>query len=164
MDVLDMLNNVGGDGNTLSHLRPKLDIQDALQCIRDIDDTISTEISITFRPELSARWSSTSLAHITETVLRKALKHKRKDIGIILIGEYSEVGRWHYHGMITHSSGDICNLIKRVCARELGRTEIKQISFPESYKTYMMDSYSYKSKKVAVRQEWKDSDHVRINL
>lgn len=146
-----------GGERPLSPLRPKLELEEL------ISEKIckATEITVTFKPELETRWSDVPLKHITERVLRKCMIRFPKTSVICLIGEHSRVGRLHYHGVFWGIPNDKVSRLKRACTRDLGRTEIKMISFPESYLKYMFKAYASLSE---YPEEWTIASYICINI
>lgn len=60
---------------------------------------------------------------------------------IVLIGEHSPQGKFHFHGIYRGISNDLLSKIKRSIVRCLGRTEVKMIKYQQSYIDYMFKSY-----------------------
>lgn len=158
----------GESGCTLSPLRPTMTMDEARELISSFDNQKSTEISITFKPEIHDAWQPDTLREITERTIRRCLGVRRAPAGarLILIGEFSPLGRWHYHGMFSGIPGDMVSKLKRACVRHLGRTEIKQLKYPDSFKTYMMESYVHTMtgfgnyKKEILLQKWEKDLHI----
>lgn len=143
----DYLN--GHSDDTLSEECPKNEhhhnVYTCLECAQDIVHKYidyATEITITFKPELHNSWLEHTLKEITERTLRKAMKKAPAKASMLLIGEHSPTGLFHYHGIFWGIPNDIVSRIKRACARDLGRTEIKMIRYTETYEKYMFKAYT----------------------
>lgn len=147
----------GRSGKTLSPIRP---IEELQKAVTDMID-VGTEITVTFKPELSNRWQEQTLKEVTERVIRKSLKRCPDRAQLVLIGEHSPTGLFHYHGIFRGIPNDHVARLKRACARELGRTEIKMIKYAESYRVYMFKSYAALAE---LPEEWRSYSYVAINV
>lgn len=136
MSILAFLNTETGEVNTLSPRRPLREHN--LIKIREKLEALSSgmEITITYVPALRQRFNSSTLTDITKHTLEGVLK--RHNFDIVLVGEFSETGLYHMHGIVKAETGRVVDALKRRLGRELGRVEIKQISFTESYINYVL--------------------------
>jgi len=162
-----IMDYMGGNGNTLSHFRPfsaTLEFEEAEEKLDELDPMKCVGITITFMPCLLDRWHPITLREMVEKQIRKTLKKASEDTGVILIGEFSPVGRWHYHGILYSMSGDIIARLHRACRTHFGRTEVKMIRYHESYIKYLLDSYRLPSTKVIEPQLWNSNSHVVVNI
>lgn len=103
---------------------------------RYINDMDCVEITITYMPKLMNTTDITLCALTKET-----LKQCMKGIGnAILYNEYSSVGRFHYHGILSGVRPRCLSAIRKNFSRYVGRIEIKTISYFNSYLNYMTKS------------------------
>lgn len=155
----DLEENVERTGDTLSPVRSKVELEEEIK--KKIDKC--TEITITYKNELIEQWNDGTLKDITEKVLRRVLQRCKipKTAVICLIGEHSPVGRFHYHGVFCGIANDKISSLKRACTRHLGRTEIKMISFPESYIKYIFKAYSTMAE---LPEQWCYPSYITINI
>lgn len=124
--------------NTLSY-RPQFQETPLTKELRDISEK-GIEYTQTFKPELHNNYNSVSLTNILETLLRTYIK--RYTFRVILIGEYSLTGVYHLHGSIL-APPKMVNSLRRRLPREIGRAELKQIRYTETWIKYCMkDEYN----------------------
>lgn len=123
------------------------------------DELKATEITVTFMPQLHDNWHEESLKGFLEESIRKILKKAPEYAQMLLIGEHSPVGRFHYHGMLQNIPNDFVAKLRRNLTRQIGRIEIKQIKYFDSYKAYMFKSYTdYKP------EQWRNYSYIKINI
>lgn len=118
--------------NTLSPLRPK----QALiidQVIRPNHDPLNcVEITITFKPSLLSTTDMT-LRHMVKKSLQNCITRGNA----LLLHEYSDTGRFHYHGILSNVSKKELSIVRKQFSHYIGLIEIKAIAFIESYYRYM---------------------------
>lgn len=161
----------GVSGKFLSPLRPKIEIETMIKLLDQFTEN-TLEITITFLPELREKWNETTLGNITEKVIRRSIKNASPNTRMILIGEHSVTGLFHYHGIITNLSGNNVAKLLRACKRHLGRTCIKQVKYDASYKVYMTKSYINDKPPTtcynienSMKQEWNyEYTYILINI
>lgn len=95
------------------------------------------ELGISYHPVLQNNHKSATLTQLVLNVLQSVRLQPDDTLRVILVGEFSELGRYHMHGIIK-TNGRLINLLKRRLSREIGRTEFKQISYLESYCNYVL--------------------------
>jgi len=80
-------------------------------------------------------------------MIRNMFKRMRASDGqglsltLILVGEYSPVHRWHYHGVLKVKNIKIVERIRKKLNTLIGRTVTEQIRNTELYKDYMFKQY-----------------------
>lgn len=115
---------------TLETIREKTD--------RMIDnDRGSMELTITMTDTLLNRYKKKYVKIMIEDIIR----HTKGIRDCILIPDYSETGRFHYHGVVIFNKLSSINTLKRKLTKQIGRTRIAQIMYTESYKKYMYKIY-----------------------
>lgn len=62
-------------------------------------------------------------------------------LSLVLVGEYSDKHRWHYHGMIYVKNIVVLDSIKRTIQKKVGRVVTELIKDKESYINYMFKQY-----------------------
>lgn len=144
-------------GVTLSPVRAKNEIREKVH--ENITD--ATELTITFKPEIQNTWEEGGLKYLTEKTLRRTLKTAPETFRLILVGEHSGTGLFHFHGFFKNLPNDKVAKLRRACSRYLGRTEIKMISYESSYEAYMFKSYEYHEKPP---EEWTKNCYILINV
>lgn len=109
------------------------------------------EYTQTFLPELTTRFNAESLSRI----LRDRLKRyqKRYKFTCLLVGEYSPLGLYHYHGAIL-APAKMINSIRRCVSREIGRLELKQIKYVQSYVAYCFKDENHLQEFHKSRELW----------
>lgn len=95
----------------------------------------SSEITITFKPIYRAKYSDVEQAKIIRLMLQVY------DINYILIPEFGQNMNLHYHGVIAGKSSTK-STVKKELLRLIGRTEIRNIQFVESYLQYLQKERS----------------------
>lgn len=93
------------------------------------------EVTITFKPQLHDAFTPNVLTQMVRQLLQR-YRHRYK-FSIILIGEYSKKGKYHFHGAML-ADGKFTNIIQRRLTREFGRTEIEYIRYSEGWAIYCM--------------------------
>lgn len=121
----------------------------------------SSELTVTFKPPLIDNWGEDGLREILEMEIRKALKKAPLNTQVVLIGEHSKSGMFHYHGIIQNAPNNILSCVKRRLNREIGRTMVRQISYYESYIDYMFKSYDGK---LLIPEDWNNASYIKINI
>lgn len=104
------------------------------------DDFI--EICVTFCECNRLRYKEPTLSKMVEDALYLASQKRKCKPVWFLIGEFSKVGNFHFHGMIKNHNGAFLAMIKRILNRTCGRTKINMVRFPESYKKYIFKDYN----------------------
>lgn len=139
----------GENKHTLSYFRPRIEhvlnnriIEPDLR--RLCENGI--ELSVTFIPCLQI---SCTPAHLTNLVASELEKYyKRYKIEVMLIGEYSIVGKYHMHGAII-ADPRVINILQRKFAKMFGRCEWKAIKYVESWVKYCLkDEKTNKEKEI----------------
>lgn len=125
------------------------------------------EICITFKPELQMQWEAITLRSIVRERLLKTYKRINiKGKNIILVGEYSPTGMFHYHGLMIGFAGDDVSKIQRALRKDVGRTIIKDVRDFNAYIQYMFKAFyvieDKKGYKVIVKQEWHPEHHLMM--
>lgn len=124
--------------NTLSP-RPKFEETNETELLREISEK-GIEYTQTFLPQLHMRYRPEQLTEILKELLVNYTK--RYKFKVVLIGEYSQTGQYHLHGSIL-APPKMINSLRRILPREIGRAELKPISFVESYIKYCFkDEYT----------------------
>lgn len=143
-DIIELLCS-GGIENTLSQCRPKLDINGVLKIRQELEKISSgMEMTVTFKPELRDRYNSGTLTNIVRKLLNK-IGNKFK-LQCVLVGEFSDMGVYHMHGIIKTSEGRCIDAVRRLFKRDIGRIEIKQISYVDSYIDYIFKEFDLQRK------------------
>lgn len=158
----------GSGGNTLVLPPPEMETPEAFYkhlCDRYGNHWTTLEICVTFKPELQMQWRPIQLREIVRDRLRKSLKRmNQKGKSIILVGEHSPTGMFHYHGLMIGFAGDEVATIQRALRRDIGRTIIKEIRDFNNYITYMFKAFyvieDNKTLKVIPKQEWHPEYHI----
>lgn len=139
---------------SLSQCRPmnEEEIVTLEQRVKELVDN-SLEICVTFKPLLQSMYNSNTLTDIVSNLLKKI--HKKHDMELILIGEFSDSGMYHMHGLVK-ADGRTINIIKRNLTRDIGRVKIGMIKYTESYAKYIMKDVHktrriYSSEVVSIR-------------
>lgn len=137
IDIESYLN--GGVVQSLVTTPPDLDAESVKSIAKSM--TNSLEICITFRDELIDRFEDeTLMAMITEKLSRR-FKKMPPTAAILLIGEHSDIGRYHLHGLIQGIPNDDKSRLLKQIKREFGRSQIKMLTYSESYIDYIFKSY-----------------------
>jgi len=119
--------------NNLVTIPPKQ--QQFIDAIKvDLDELNCVEITVTYKPQLSMTTDIT-LKEITEGIFRSILDHKY--CSLHLYHEYSDGGRFHYHGILSGCTKKLLSTIRKQFTIHIGRIEIKTITYMESYLRYM---------------------------
>lgn len=115
---------------------------DAIQSVKYIDwinknikQTNCMEICLTFKPTFRLS-SLKSLKSIIKGIFERVTEDY-PDVSAILLHEFSDTGMFHYHGIISRGTGKFYNTLRRNLIKYIGRTEIKQIKYWDSYTKYM---------------------------
>ena len=105
------------------------------ECEKVVEDISSKgmTMTVTFKPEIHDRWKPATLTRIVKDIMSKYMK--RYKFRIILIGDYSDRGMYHMHGGIV-APPKMINSLRRRLPREVGRTELKQVKWSESWARY----------------------------
>lgn len=162
--IVDFFVNDGksGSANPCRRSAQKWSCKQIVSKLSEFDQMKASEFSITFISALNTRYDEQGLKDILKRELKDALKHAPKTVKILLIGEHGPKGLlFHYHGMIQGMGNDKLCALRRRLRRKIGRTEIKQISFWESYKVYMFKSHSSLAE---FPEEWKRYSYIKIGL
>lgn len=144
MSIMDYVNEQTQDGIanlvTMPPEKGAPEKYDTYTHLREELSKISSglEITLTFNPVIHDQWSPEMLTHIVRSYLQS--KQDKYPCSIILVGEFSEVGRYHFHGIIK-ATPRVINYYKRNLKNEFGRVEFKMIHFVESYLNYVLKSY-----------------------
>lgn len=131
MSYFDRLPKVSGVETLVTTPPPKAVI---IENLEEISNN-GIEITLTFNEMLHNRYSPATLTAMVRTDLM-AYK-KRYKFSCIMVGEYSEVGRYHMHGSI-RADGKMINSIKRKYPSKFGRVELKCIKYVQSWVQYVM--------------------------
>lgn len=102
------------------------------------------ELTITFKPLLEGL-DPAYLKALLKVNIKNIMKNyvpKKGGMGIIGLYELSEVGRYHYHCIVTNWTKDGLAALVKLLRQNVGRTELKQIRFFETYKDYMLKRYT----------------------
>lgn len=128
---------MGGGERKLLSPRRQITVEE-IQILRSNLEQLTTgmEITVTYKPVLRIQHNSTSLTDITTKCLLSVLK--RHDFKLMLIGEYSDSGMYHMHGLLLTNTGRTVDALKRKLTRELGRVQIKTITWTEAYINYIL--------------------------
>lgn len=123
-----------GDGKTLSPRR-KITATMLPTIKSDLGKlTSGMEMTVTFKNDLMCYDSKT----ITDLLTQRLLKSiKKYDFSLMLVGEFSETGRYHMHGMII-ATGRVIDHLKRVIRKDFGIVQFRAISFTDSYIGYIL--------------------------
>lgn len=161
--IEDYLNDTSKGTNVIPcHICARFANMDVLKkCVHKNFDN-GTEITITFKPELSYRWHEGTLCEIVLKTIEKVMcKYKRK-YKMVLIGEHSDKGVFHYHGIFDDIGNDYVGKLARRLRRDIGRTEIKNTRYFESYISYMFGSYDKHHPKGEIPEEWHPYSYIVI--
>jgi len=163
MDVIKLLNQQMPEGGLALPCRQsaQMSLNDIQAKLNELEEMKSTEITVTFKNQLHDHWLELSLKEILESTIRKALRKAPTNSKLILVGEHSNTGRFHYHGIALNIPNDFIAKLKRTLTRQIGRTEIKQISYFESYKIYMVKSYKNSDQ---LPELWGPHSYININI
>lgn len=106
---------------------------DNIACIKEsVDDMNCVEITITFKPTL-INTSDIALRSIVHDSINACFERGT----CILYHEYGNNGRLHYHGILSSVSKKDLSTIRKQFEIHIGRTEIRTITYYESYLRYM---------------------------
>lgn len=97
-----------------------------------VNDMNCQEVTITYKPKLQLTTDIT-LKTITEGLLKNII---RFGCGYFY-HEYSDGGHFHYHGILSGVPKKTLSDLRKQFTLHIGRIEIKQISYFESYLRYM---------------------------
>ena len=117
--------------------------EETLETIREKTDRMidndrgSMELTVTMKDSLLNRYKKKYIKMMIENIIR----HTKGIRDCILIPDYSNAGRFHYHGVVIFNKLSSMNTLKRKLTLQIGRTSIAQISYTESYKKYMYKIY-----------------------
>lgn len=105
-----------------------------------IDNTIDVaecgiEITITFRPVIHDQFKPRRLLKMVNDFFNTYRK-RYKSFRLYAVGEYSEVGRFHIHGIL-HAPEKMYNSLRRNVPKHFGLCEIKIPKYTVSYALYM---------------------------
>lgn len=120
----------------------------------------SVELTITFKPDIHVRMGERLLKAYVEENLQAVMAKYGKPYCIVLVGEHSPTGLFHYHGIFSGISNDYVSKIKRRVTRQLGRNEIKVIKYITSYINYMFGSFIEPTTKVVHVEQWHEYNYV----
>lgn len=98
-----------------------------------VDELHCVEVQITFTQQLIKRPDKV-LRKLCKGLFEKCMENKGT---AIFYHEYSDIGRFHYHGILSKVSPQRLSTIRKEFEHYIGRIEIKTISFFESYLIYM---------------------------
>lgn len=97
-----------------------------------------------------------SIEEINSRILKYLMR--QREVGIVfakgegmpppalLVGEYSNKHRWHYHGVIIVKNIKTLDKIKRGLNNSIGRCVTEEISYVESYVNYCFKQYEDQTK------------------
>lgn len=134
-------------------VRPLADLraerrQDAIRCHDSIDVNGGVAIGISPTDSILDKYTREELtATITKILQRMRMRGSDgrlvpvAPLSLILVGEYSEKHRWHYHGIIKVNNVVILDSIKRKLRQIVGRTITEEIREDEKYIDYMFKTY-----------------------
>lgn len=139
-EEVEAIAETGGLEHSLSPIRPKLENINHVYDILMNSFKEPLEICVTVNETLLSNYNNTSITDMLHKAIAPFFKKAGK--AIILIGEHSNVGRWHYHGMFEGLSNDAKAKLKRVCRKTCGITTIRAITYEKSYIDYIVKSYT----------------------
>lgn len=113
--------------DTLSYCRPIME-----QMVSQLD---SSEITITFKQTWRDTMDNEDIMRMMKKYFNSIPLNDLREL--ILVPEYGESLNLHYHGVIRGKLKDVSSL-KTFLNRKFGRTEIKNIKYPDSYVKYML--------------------------
>lgn len=119
----------------------------------------STEITVTFKQEIHENWYEVAMKEMVEKVIRRSMRRAADTSAVLLIGEHSNVGRFHFHGILHGISNDYVSKIHRALKRHIGRTQVRMVTFPDSYLKYMFKSYH-----TYPEEAWGYHSYIAINV
>lgn len=154
MDITDYFEECGGT-NTLSYRRMSRE-----NCSKIIDtmmeDLRTAEVTITFKEKFRTNFQNSDLFYIVQKIIDNQFNMYKTLSEVLLIPEYGNNNHLHFHGLITATKPDLSNMLNAY-KRILGRSEIKMIKYPESYKRYLLKEQSqYEDKKGNIGVIWVD--------
>lgn len=132
----------GGNSDYLVELPPKLAYIDD----KEVDNLLETieiignhglEITTTFKPEIHLRYKSITLTRLVFDLLASTRIKPNETLEACLIGEFSDSGLYHMHGVLYCNSPRLLNSLRRKFHKDIGRTEIKQIHNLPRYMEYI---------------------------
>lgn len=150
-NIIDYFNNEGGNATPCRIYAQNGNVQqptplvpeETLATIREKTDRMidndrgSMELTVTITDTLLNRYKKKYIKVMIEDIIR----HTKGIRDCILIPDYSNIGRLHYHGVIIFNKLSSMNTLKRKLTKQIGRTRIAQITYTESYKKYMYKIY-----------------------
>lgn len=101
-------------------------------------------ITITFKPTFQLM-DPCYLKSWIKKIFKNILKDSEKQSKLILLYEISPMGMFHYHGIMSDFSYTKIAEVRRTLSKYVGRTEIKQIKYYDSYKQYILKRYIQES-------------------
>jgi len=120
----------------------------AAKCVPDMDQlrefvehvsNLGIEITMTFLPELAQKYHPSTLSVMVEDAFLRY--KKRYDFNVVLVGEYSPTGMYHFHGSLA-APVRMINSIRRNFPRTFGRTELKMIRHTEAWAAYVLKAHN----------------------
>lgn len=122
---------------------PRESRQDAIRSlIRErVDPMDCVEITVTLKPSLQGA-PDISIWHLvresmSNIIYEEIFKHPKRTPTATLMHEYSKTGMFHFHGILSGCLKKTLNTIRKQFNHYVGRTEIKTITYFDSYIDYM---------------------------
>lgn len=114
--------------------------------ISHVNQMDCVEFTVTFKPSLQTA-PDISLRDLVEESIRNILldemqKHPSRTPTVTLMHEYSKTGMFHFHGILSGCLKKTLNTIRKQFNHYVGRTEIKTITYFDSYIDYIMKDCS----------------------
>jgi len=124
-----------GDTNTLSYRRARRDR--LVPFIEEfMNDLNISEITITFKECYRQSYDNYFIHRLVEAYFQDLI-YKYDIMQVLLIPEYGDNHHLHFHGLIQGGSKDISQILTFL-KRRFGRTTIRMVKYPESYKKYLL--------------------------
>lgn len=131
----------------LSPIRVKLETPQQIKELMSTEFKEPMELCVTVADNLLAHYNEES---ITDHIARMVTPFvKREGKKILLVGEHSPVGRWHYHGLLEGLSHDAISKLRRTLRRHVGINLVRPIRYEETYYSYLAKAYVNSSEKNA---------------
>ena len=126
----------GGDTNTLSYRRSgRENLEKLITAL--VNSPRAAEITITFRESYRKLYDDYEIVKLIEAYMKDSIEHFDDIEEILLVSEYGDNHQLHFHGVIIGRARDLSQLLTYM-KRRFGRTTIRMIKYPESYKKYLL--------------------------
>lgn len=123
---------------------------------KQVNDKLCNEVTITF----TDKWLIPYNTKYIQLKVKDFLDRWSKVSNYLMVQDYSQVGRLHYHGILEMKQQDKFDRLIINLRKTFGRVECKQISFWDSYLAYMTGLYNPQHEKYSPAIEWNNQRYI----